>query len=257
MTDPTIGLAAANSILRDHVAELEAERDRLKARVEVTTCCEMCDEWDDLAGEPPSWVVCWKCYNRQATEAQKRREAIQAERDQFRKDAADAAALRRAFNAAVAAFQEAGKQLKPLREGEPPPAGERALMAPWQKLYEAVRDTQAGLGILAENAAHVGEMAAVLDDYADTFAEDQCGVAESHGIWLDLNYDRVQELEAAAIAALAPDAAQRALARLRALEQAADFLRTIRLARWGDGPAFWEVDEANLRFVLTALDAGK
>jgi hypothetical protein len=183
--------------------------------------------------------------------------SAEAERDQFRKDAADAAALRRAFNAAVAAFQEAGKQLKPLREGEPPPAGERALMAPWQKLYEAVRDTQAGLGILAENAAHVGEMAAVLDDYADTFAEDQCGVAESHGIWLDLNYDRVQELEAAAIAALAPDAAQRALARLRALEQAADFLRTIRLARWGDGPAFWEVDEANLRFVLTALDAGK
>jgi hypothetical protein len=144
--------------------------------------------------------------------------SAEAERDQFRKDAADAAALRRAFHAAVAAFQEAGKQLKPLREGEPPPAGERALMAPWQKLYEAVRDTQAGLGILAENAAlaaHVGEMAAVINDVKSLVLG--YGMKTIEGPWEPATYWPYK----ACLAALAPDAARRALARLRAAERLA------------------------------------
>lgn len=66
------GMAALRNALPAIIAALESARDlraeveRLQARVDVTTCCEYCDEWDDTTKEPPSWVVCWKCCNKRA-----------------------------------------------------------------------------------------------------------------------------------------------------------------------------------------------
>lgn len=39
------------------------EIERLQARVDATTCCEICSAWDDETADPPSWVACWRCYN--------------------------------------------------------------------------------------------------------------------------------------------------------------------------------------------------
>ena len=74
------------------VSESQAERDRLKAYTETFGTCETCDEWDDPGKPPPSWVVCFRCWNAAMLKAQKEREAVESERDRL---AAENAELRR------------------------------------------------------------------------------------------------------------------------------------------------------------------
>lgn len=71
-----------------------------------------------------------------------------AECSRLRADALDAAALRKAFHVACEAAFHVGK----VAVSKHPSKAEAAWMEVWEDLYEAVRDTTAGLRVLAELA---------------------------------------------------------------------------------------------------------
>lgn len=81
-----------------------------------------------------------------------RAEAAEQERDKYRRDAADAAALRRVFMTASEHYGRVreGRTARALAQGKVLSADDHADMEAWRQLYEAVRDTQAGLKILQE-----------------------------------------------------------------------------------------------------------